>query len=291
MTYCYKVAGFTFAVVSSREDIDVMLPSFAAFRTVADDSDGLLFRLEECLEGLSVRIDAEFLDEDVNDMGHTRLYRMSDGYRVELRYRSDGVPHVLETDMEFRLAKAHVVWEDRYAGLALCSMLRIVFAQAVLPYGAVSLHASVVMNDGQGFVFMGKSGTGKSTHSSLWMKAIEGTELLNDDNPIVRLTNGGAVVYGSPWSGKTPCYRNEGVPVAGMVRLVQAPANMFRKLEDVEAFGAVLAGCSVLRQDKRLHDALCATLVALSEAVSVGELKCLPDEEAARLCREALLRI
>lgn len=291
MTCCYEVADFTFAVVSSREDIDVMLPSFAAFRIGADASDGLLFSLEECPEGLPGRIDAEFLEEDVNDMGHTRLYRTCDGYRVELRYRRDGVPHVLETDKEFRQAKAHVIWEDRYAGLALCSMLRIVFAQAVLPYAAVSLHASVVMNNGQGFVFMGKSGTGKSTHSTLWMKAIEGTELLNDDNPIVRLADGGAVVYGSPWSGKTPCYRNERVPVAGMVRLVQAPDNEFRKLEDVEAFGAVLAGCSVLRQDKRLHNALCTTLVTLAETVSVGELKCLPDEEAARLCREALLMI
>ena len=34
-------------------------------------------------------------------------------------------------------------------------------------------------------LFQGKSGTGKSTHSGLWLKHIPGCELLNDDNPIV----------------------------------------------------------------------------------------------------------
>ena len=63
---------------------------------------------------------------------------------------------------------------------------------------------------------MGKSGTGKSTHSRLWLENVPGATLLNDDNPIVRLTLVGAIVYGSPWSGKTPCYKNESAPLAGV---------------------------------------------------------------------------
>ena len=223
-------------------------------------------------------------------MGHTRLYRTSEGYRVELRYADDARPHIVETDKDFAHARALIRWDDRYVATALTSMLRIIFAQAILPYDAVSVHASTVLNDGRAFLFMGKSGTGKSTHSALWLRHIEGTELLNDDNPIVRIIDGKALVYGSPWSGKTPCYRNVSAPVAAMVRLKQGPRNRFESKEDIAAFGALLPGCSVLRQDGRLHDALCATLTALTEIVCVGEMECLPDKEAAEICRGEALK-
>ena len=59
--------------------------------------------------------------------------------------------------------------------------------------------------------------------------------------------------YGSPWSGKTPCYKNESAPLAGVIRLRQAPANRFEPMEDIAAFSLLLPGCSVLRQDKKLH--------------------------------------
>lgn len=60
-------------------------------------------------------------------------------------------------------------------------------------------------------------------HSRLWLEHIPDSDLLNDDNPIVRFyPTGEVIVYGSPWSGKTPCYRNEAVPVGAFVRLKQA---------------------------------------------------------------------
>ena len=230
------------------------------------------------------------LDEDSNDMGHTLLYRTPSGYRIEFDY--DGGPvHVVETDAGFTDVRAMVRWDDRFARTALCSMLRIVFAQAILPHGGLSMHSSVVVNEGQAFMFMGKSGTGKSTHSRLWLTHIEGSWLLNDDNPIVRVTGGDVVVYGSPWSGKTQCYRNESAPVVGIVRLKQAPRNRFRVCEDIAAFSAVLPGCSVLRQDMRLHEAMCETLAELTELTLVGELECLPDREAAEVCRRGMATV
>lgn len=289
MRKIYTVADFIFEVsLNGDRDPDMYLRSFAPFKSIECPEGRKLFELLED-ETLPVSSDAEFLEEDRNDMGHTRLYRTSEGYRVELRYADGGRPHVVETDKEFVHARALIRWDDRYVATALTSMLRIVFAQAILPYDAVSVHASTVLNDGMAFLFMGKSGTGKSTHSALWIRHIGDTELLNDDNPIVRVIEGKAVVYGSPWSGKTPCYRNVSAPVAAMVRLKQGPRNRFEPKEDIEAFGAVLPGCSVLRQDRRLHDALCMTLAALIDSICVGELECLPDKEAAEVCRKGIL--
>ena len=287
----YTVADFCFAVaLAGDRDPDRYLASFAAFKSGDCPENEKLFELSE--DGaLRERVDeAEFIEEDRNDMGHTMLYRIPGGYRIEFRYADCQKPHVLETDRGFVKVKALIRWEDRYVSTALVSMLRVAFAQAVLPYDAISVHSSVVVNDGRAFLFMGKSGTGKSTHSALWLRYIEGTQLLNDDNPIVRIIGGEPVVYGSPWSGKTPCYRNESAPVAAMVRLKQGPRNRFEPLEDIAAFGALLPGCSVLRQDGRLHDMLCMTLTALIETVCVGGMECLPDKEAAEVCRREALK-
>lgn len=289
MRKIYTVADFIFEVsLKGDRDPDMYLRSFAPFKSIECSERRKLFELLED-ETLPVSADSEFLEEDRNDMGHTRLYRTSEGYRVELRYADDARPHIVETDKDFAHARALIRWDDRYVATALTSMLRIVFAQAILPYVAVSLHASAVVSEGKAFLFMGKSGTGKSTHSALWIRHIGDTELLNDDNPIVRVIDGKAVVYGSPWSGKTPCYRNVSAPVAAMVRLKQGPRNRFEPKEDIAAFGAVLPGCSVLRQDRRLHDALCMTLAALIDSICVGELECLPDKEAAEVCRKGIL--
>ena len=289
MRKIYIVADFIFEVsLKGDRDPDMYLRSFAPFKSIECPEGRKLFELIED-ETLPVSSDAEFLEEDRNDMGHTRLYRTSEGYRVEFIYADDARPHIVETDKDFAHARALIRWDDRYVATALTSMFRIVFAQAILPYDAVSLHASAVVSEGKAFLFMGKSGTGKSTHSALWIRHIGDTELLNDDNPIVRVIDGKAVVYGSPWSGKTPCYRNVSAPVAAMVRLKQGPRNRFEPKEDIEAFGAVLPGCSVLRQDRRLHDALCMTLAALIDSICVGELECLPDKEAAEVCRKGIL--
>lgn len=288
MTGHYTVADFSFAVTLTEErDLDMLLPSFRSFRSGAPEEGEKLFELVEHAS-LPAREADVLLDEDSNDMGHTLLYRMPYGYRIEFDY-DNGLPHVVEFDEAVADVRAFIRWDDRFAKTALSSMLRIVFAQAILPHGAVSVHASVVVNDGKGFLFMGKSGTGKSTHSGLWLKHIEGSWLLNDDNPMLRLTEGGVRVYGSPWSGKTPCYRNESAPVAGIVRLKQAPRNRFRVCEDIAAFSAVLPGCSVLRQDMRLHEAMCETLAELTEMTLVGELECLPDREAAEVCRRNIV--
>ena len=285
----YKVADFSFAVsLAGERDPDVYLGSFRPFECAECAEEDKLFELCET-ESLPMASSTEFLEEDRNDMGNVRLYRVDGGYRVDLSYADGDAPHVFETDSGFACVRAAIWWDDRYVTTALSSMLRIAFSQAVLDRKAVSMHASVVVNEGKAFMFMGKSGTGKSTHSRLWIDAVSGTELLNDDNPIVRVFEDRAVVYGSPWSGKTPCYRNESAPLAGMIRLKQAPHNRFVSKEDIAAFSALLPGCSVLRHDERLHESLCMTLSELVEKTCVGEMECLPDRDAALVCREGIL--
>jgi len=164
--------------------------------------------------------------------------------------------------------------------------LMVMYALATSTRQTALFHSSVVSNGGHAYMFLGKSGTGKSTHSSLWMRYIEGTKLVNDDNPVVRLTPDGFYVFGSPWSGKTPCYRNVCYPIGGIVHLSQAPYNKITRLRPLKAYAVLVPSISGKRWDKRMAEGLHETENLLAGQVAVWHLECLPDEQAARVCYE-----
>ena len=148
--------------------------------------------------------------------------------------------------------------------------------------------ACYILAPGKGYMFLGKSGTGKSTHSSLWLKHIEGTELMNDDNPVVRLIDGKPWVFGSPWSGKTPCYKNVKAPIGAIVQLSQAPYNKISPLKGLKAYAALIPSISGMRWDQQQADGLHETETLLAGRAKMFHLECLPDRAAAMTCMEAV---
>ena len=142
------------------------------------------------------------VDISDNDLGQVRLLRTKDNYYIELKYE-DGMIHRMQADKLFTSIQVQLCLHDRYLSEAFSSLLRIAFSQSILCHGGISVHASAVAHLDRAYLFMGKSGTGKSTHASLWLSCFQDSELLNDDNPIIRIQKQTAYVYGSPWSGKT----------------------------------------------------------------------------------------
>lgn len=286
--YNFRVAGLLFAVwLPSICKVEALLPSFREFREESESEEELLFSLTVVPhEVLADYPETEALEEFDNDLGHLLLARTRGGYRIDLGWNAGARQCRMVADTAFTHLLAGIDWGDKQAGETLNSFLRIAFSQAILRVGGIALHASVVVKDGDGYLFMGKSGTGKSTHGALWMENIPGTELLNDDNPVVRVTgNGDLKVYGTPWSGKTPCYKNRGVKVKGMVLLKQASVNQFEERRGVRAFAMLLPSCSVIREDKRLFELLCSTLEqVVQQKIMVGFFRCKPDKEAALTC-------
>ena len=133
-------------------------------------------------------------------------------------------------------------------------------------------------------LFLGESGTGKSTHTRLWREHIEGAVLLNDDSPMIRVEEGKVWAYGSAWSGKTPCYKNERYELKACVRLSQAPHNQMRKLSVLQAYGAIHPSCAPeFAYDANLYDKVSQIIGQILSAVPFYHLACLPDREAALL--------
>lgn len=165
----------------------------------------------------------------------------------------------------------------------------MLFNLAALAHATLSLHASAILYQGYSVLFLGESGTGKSTHTRLWRQYIPGATLLNDDSPLVRLAAGQILAAGSPWSGKLPCYRNEIYPIAAIVRLSQAPENRIRRLRPLEAFGALFPSAPpAFIRDTGLREEICRLLTTLVEQLPVYHLACRPDVDAARIACKVL---
>jgi hypothetical protein len=216
------------------------------------------------------------------------LWKKAEGYRVQMR-PLPSMPVAAVMDVSARWDEAWIRLEGNDDSFGLNNALMLLFAFSTADKGALEMHASVVMQGGKGFLFLGKSGTGKSTHSRLWLQHIPGSELLNDDNPILRLMpDGSARVYGSPWSGKTPCYKAQDVPVGAVVRLNQAPQNRITRLSLVQAYASLMASASSFRPIRELADGWHRTLEGLASVVPCYHLDCLPDQEAAELCYKTI---
>lgn len=220
----------------------------------------------------------EFTDADAD----CRFGADADGYLLEMTPRDGSAPARFRMAYGATTAQSDITPEHNPALFRFGTWT--LFNIAALPHGAVAFHSSVIRYRGKGVLFLGESGTGKSTHTRLWREHIPGAELLNDDSPIIRATEREAIVFGSPWSGKTPCYRNESCPITAVVRLSQAPHNHIRRLRPIEAIGALLPSAPpAFARDEQLSDDTCGLLSRLIAQVPVYHLECLPDAAAAQL--------
>ena len=166
-------------------------------------------------------------------------------------------------------------------------MIQYTFATAGL--STLLLHASVTRYQGRGNLFFGVSGTGKSTHSRLWHDFVPESDLMNDDNPVIRFEDGQCLVYGSPWSGKTLCYRNVVAPVNALVRLEQYPLNQIERLQPLQAYASVVAAVSTIRWNHDIMSLLVPTVERVAMTIPCFQLKCRPDEEAVQVCKNAII--
>lgn len=168
--------------------------------------------------------------------------------------------------------------------------LMLAFSFASCNKSTLLIHASLVRHNGYGYAFIAKSGTGKSTQVSNWLKYIPNCDLMNDDNPIVRVIDGKPYIYGSPWSGKTPCYRNVKAPLGAITRIDRAKANSVEKLQPIQAFASLLSSCSSMKWDTTIYNKICDTVTQVVEHSNIYILHCLPDRESAIVCHSVIAK-
>lgn len=284
----YKIAGHRVSInFEDPTTNENLLPSFAPF--ICDDEETPLIHVNVVNDYPWDQDAKEIGLFDVGGSNHG-VYRNRDGgYRFDVFNPEGHLCSRMLSNPDF--SKCYIkVYEgtpsQRNYGLNNCMMMAFAFATATMD--TVLIHSSVIRCDGKGYLMTAPSGTGKSTHTHLWYTTIPGCDLMNDDNPIVRIIENKPIVFGSPWSGKTPCYRNIQAPIGGIVRIKQRPENTIRRLGAVEAFTTLLPACSNMKWDARIYNGICDSITKFIQTCGIWELGCLPNSEAAILCHDTV---
>lgn len=286
MTQFYQVAEHIFGIEATDQQL-AQLSNYSPF--LLDETGATYVFIIHVHDGALPSAEGwepVYTDTSDDDMPRIEMYRKNGLWLFRISVSKAGeVVSTMQCSADWR--EVHLWIQPDYVRFGIDNAAMLVYAFSTADKNTLLFHSSVTIRGGMGYMFLGHSGTGKSTHSQQWHKAFADAMLLNDDNPVVRLLSDETVqVYGSPWSGKTPCYKNETAPVTALVQLAQAPQNKITRLKMTQAYPYILASVSGLKILPEMMDRLYESIARLLERVPVYRLECLPNEEAAQLCAQ-----
>lgn len=200
-------------------------------------------------------------------------------------------------DAAFRVSSADYIkrYVEKYPDLSqdtveyMCSGSS--FYKNLLDFDGLMVHASAVVVDGRAYLFAAASGTGKSTHTNLWLERFgDRAYILNDDKPAIRKTENKWLAYGTPWSGKHDISVNAGVPLAGIAVLERGSVNKIKPLDGIKAVASILKQVNRPREEE-YRKKLLAVLDRLIKEVPIWELSCTVSLEAVDVSFGAMSEI
>ena len=289
MTFHYQVGDHIFAIEATEEQF-AQLPNYAPFRISTDASPLFVIHVEDGDIPSSDNWEHVYTDRSDEDMPRIEMYRLEGQWLFRVSMSREG-EIVCAMCCSEDWSEVSLFMHPAYVRFAIDNAAMLVYAFATVGHKTLLFHSSVTVRDGLAYMFLGHSGTGKSTHSQQWKAAFPEVELLNDDNPAVRIMDDRTVrVYGTPWSGKTPCYKASSAPVAALVQLAQAPQNIITRLRMSQAYPFILASVSGLKVLPKMMDQIYESIALLLELCPVYKLECLPNPDAARVCYEEINR-
>lgn len=296
MIKLYQVAEHTFSI-EANEDFpfwSIMEERYGPFE-VSDIDTKYLFHI--------------VIDEQINcdekvllytNQGNTNdefvtfsVYKLKDNshYFELTQPRSKEINGVLYFNENFSSAILKLSGPPAEQWLTFNTVVNLCFHIASSSHNTLLLHSSAVIYKERAYLFLGKSGTGKSTHSRMWLNALNGVILMNDDHPIVRVYDDNIIAYGSPWSGKTHCYKNIHAPLGGIIRIIRASHNKAIRLSPIQAYASIMPSCGGLVWEKEYADNRNSTIQSVISRIPNWNMECLPNEDAAKVCSKAVTEV
>lgn len=164
------------------------------------------------------------------------------------------------------------------------------FYTALLDYDGIMLHSSCIVLDDKAYAFSADSGTGKSTHTSLWLKHFgDRAYMLNDDKPAIRLIDGKVCACGTPWSGKYDYSTPKIAPLAGICFLERSEDNYINEAETGKAVFNIFSQ-TFRKLNSAKMDKLFAVIEKLFELVPLYQMGCNISDEAVMTAYNAMKR-
>lgn len=161
-------------------------------------------------------------------------------------------------------------------------------AEKLFEYDTLLFHGSVIAVDGEAYLFTAKSGTGKSTHTSLWREMLgERAVMVNDDKPFLKVLSDNILVCGSPWNGKHGLGNNIDVPLKAICILERGEDNHISRISANEAVLMLLQQSNRPQQPGLMFKYM-DLVESIANKVAFYRMKCNMDIEAARISYEAM---
>lgn len=168
---------------------------------------------------------------------------------------------------------------------------RIVYnkiADKLIDYDTLLMHGSVVALKGKGYMFSANSGVGKTTRTKVWMDVYPGSIVINGDKPLVRVTDGEVVAYGSPWCGEEGWNTNASVPLRAIFFIERADNGEKNSIEEIgieNAFPLLVRQTHAPNTSEMLIKTI-HLLKSFEGKVKLYKLRSAPTAEAIRLAYE-----
>ena len=161
-------------------------------------------------------------------------------------------------------------------------------ATKMTEYDTILFHGSVIAVDGIGYLFTAKSGTGKSTHTRLWREYFgERAVMVNDDKPLLRVTDNGVTAYGTPYNGKHRLGANIAVPLKAICVLKRSDNNHIEPITREQAYAMLLQQVYRPADGEKLMKTL-DLVDRLADNVRLYKLGCNMDISAAKVAYEGM---
>ena len=156
------------------------------------------------------------------------------------------------------------------------------FYNYLISNNGILLHASCVVYRGYAYLFSAPSGTGKSTHTSLWLKHFKDAKILNDDKPALVFEDDKLYAYGTPFSGKTNLNINEKYPVKAIIFIERSITNEIFRMNNNDAIYNILS--QTLRPSEKSEMVnLLSMIDKIISSTRIYKLKCNITEEAVEV--------
>ncbi|MBQ2717207.1 MAG: hypothetical protein IJF75_01235 [Clostridia bacterium] len=173
-------------------------------------------------------------------------YLYSDNLNAELviEYSSDEIS-------DFAKSKGVSAW------IAEITMILRDFSNfAIKERSAILFHSSAICVKNQAILFCAPSGTGKSTHSKLWIKNFSDVEYINDDKPFIRKKGDDYFVYGSPWRGKHNLGNNISAKIKAICFIERASENSIEEINALKAISGLVNQSVRVREENDIDKLL-----------------------------------
>lgn len=160
-------------------------------------------------------------------------------------------------------------------------------AVRLLDFDVLLMHGVALGLDGTAYLFTAPSGVGKTTHARFWCEAYPGAFIINGDKPLIKVTDNGIFVCGTPWAGKEKLNQNISLPLKAVCAVFRGKENKINPINFGNIFPLIIGQTYRPSDEKNMQKTL-ELIKKLGENTRFYTLHCNLDPDSARVAKRGM---